>query len=264
MKLVDLNVSIKKDNNDEVIKFLKDTKADIITLQEVMRGIDKTVYDRYNNSKIIKDNLQEERRYSFYGALWVSDKHIKNGMVTKDFGGLAEQGNEIISKYPIIEASNNFFYKNYHIFKDTTDFRKTDHARAVLNTKVEIGNKKLRILNIHGIWNEGKVGDERTKKQCEYILSLVEDNKVPTIVVGDFNLHPESESIQLLNKKLTNLIEKYNIKTTRPTVKDGLDVGDSVDDYIFVNDKIKVNSFEVKQNKVSDHYPLILDFEIID
>lgn len=84
MKLVDLNVSIKKDNNDEVIKFLKDAKADIITLQEVMRGIDKTVYDRYNNSKIIKDNLQEECRYSFYGALWVSDKHIKNGMVTKD------------------------------------------------------------------------------------------------------------------------------------------------------------------------------------
>ena len=87
---------------------------------------------------------------------------------------------------------------------------------------------------------------------------------MPTIVVGDFNLHPESESIQLLNKKLTNLIEKYNIKTTRPTVKDGLDVGDSVDEYIFVNDKIKVNSFEVKQNKVSDHYPVILDFEIID
>lgn len=49
-----------------------------------MRGIDKTVYDRYNNSKIIKDNLQEECRYSFYGVLWVSDKHIKKGIVTKD------------------------------------------------------------------------------------------------------------------------------------------------------------------------------------
>ena len=68
----------------EAVRFLKDSKADIITLQEVMRGMDKTVYDRYNNSKIIKDNLQEECRYSFYGALWVSDKHIKKGIVTKD------------------------------------------------------------------------------------------------------------------------------------------------------------------------------------
>ena len=59
-------------------------------------------------------------------------------------------------------------------------------------------------------------------------------------------------------------IEKYNIKSTRPTVKDGLDVGNSVDDYIFVNDKIKVNNFKVKQTDASDHYPLILDFELID
>ena len=33
---------------------------------------------------------------------------------------------------------------------------------------------------------------------------------------------------------------------------------------IFNGDDVKVNSVEVKQNKVSDHYPLILDFEIID
>ena len=93
---------------------------------------------------------------------------------------------------------------------------------------------------------------------------MIEDHTIPTIIVGDFNLNPQSKSIEILNKKLTNLIEKYNIKSTRPTVKDGLDVGGRVDDYIFVNDKIKVNNFEVKQIDVSDHYPLILDFELID
>lgn len=264
MRLVDLNVAIKLDNNEKVIDFLKNTESDIITLQESMRGIDNTVYDRYNNSKLIKEAVKNTHKYDFYGALWVSDKHIKNGVVTKDFGGMAEQGNEIISRYPIIEASNNFFHKNYQIFRDTTAFRKTDHARAVVVAIVEINNQKLRLLNIHGIWNEGKIGDERTIKECEYLLSLIEDNTIPTIVVGDFNLNPQSKSIKILNKKLTNLIEKYNIKSTRPTVKDGLDVGNSVDDYIFVNDKIKVNNFEVKQTDASDHYPLILDFELID
>ena len=257
MRLVDLNVSIKLDNNEKVIDFLKNTKSDIVTLQEVMRGIEETVYDRYNNSKIIKESLKDTHHHSFFGPLWVADKHIKNGTITKDFGGMAEQGNEIISKYPIIEASNQFFYKNYQIFRDTTDFRKTDHARAVIVAILEINNQKLRLLNIHGIWNEGKIGDERTIKECEYLLSLIEDNTIPTIVVGDFNLNPQSKSIEILNKKLTNLIEKYNIKSTRPTVKDGLDVGNSVDDYI-------VNNFEVKQTDASDHYPLILDFEIID
>ena len=264
MRLVDLNVSIKLHNNEKVIDFLKNTKSDIVTLQEVMRGIEETVYDRYNNSKIIKESLKDTHHHSFFGPLWVADKHIKNGTITKDFGGMAEQGNEIISKYPIIEASNQFFYKKYQIFRDTTDFRKTDHARAVIVAILEINNQKLRLLNIHGIWNEGKIGDERTIKECEYLLSLIEDNTIPSIIVGDFNLDPQSKSIKILNKKLTNLIEKYNIKSTRPTVKDGLDVGNSVDDYIFVNDKIKVNNFEVKQTDASDHYPLILDFEIID
>ena len=264
MRLVDLNIGIKLDNNDKVISFLKEKNADIITLQEVMRGIEETVYDRYNNSKIIKESLKDTHHHSFFGPLWVADKHIKNGTITKDFGGMAEQGNEIISRYPIIEASNHFFHKNYQIFRDTTDFRKTDHARAVVVAIVEINNQKLRLLNIHGIWNEGKIGDERTIKECEYLLSLIEDHTIPTIIVGDFNLNPQSKSIEILNKKLTNLIEKYNIKSTRPTVKDGLDVGGRVDDYIFVNDKIKVNNFEVKQIDVSDHYPLILDFELID
>lgn len=264
MRLVDLNIGIKLDNNDKVISFLKEKNADIITLQEVMRGIEETVYDRYNNSKIIKESLKDTHHHSFFGPLWVADKHIKNGTITKDFGGMAEQGNEIISRYPIIEASNHFFHKNYQIFIDTTDFRKTDHARAVVVAIVEINNQKLRLLNIHGIWNEGKIGDERTIKECEYLLSLIEDNTIPTIIVGDFNLDPQSKSIKILNKKLTNLIEKYNIKSTRPTVKDGLDVGNCIDDYIFVNDKIKVNNFEVKQTDASDHYPLILDFELID
>lgn len=264
MRLVDLNIGIKLDNNDKVISFLKEKNADIITLQEVMRGIEETVYDRYNNSKIIKESLKDTHHHSFFGPLWVADKHIKNGTITKDFGGMAEQGNEIISKFPIVEASNQFFYKSYQIYKDTTEFKKTDHARAVELTILEINNKKLQLLNINGIWNEGKVGDERTKKECEYLLSLVEKNTVPTIVVGDFNLNPQSESIQLLNKKFTNLIEKYNIPSTRPQVKDGLEVGNKIDDYIFINDKIKVNNFEVEVTEVSDHYPLILDFEIID
>ena len=264
MRWVDLNVSIKLDNNEKVIDFLKNTKSDIVTLQEVMRGIEETVYDRYNNSKIIKESLKDTHHHSFFGPLWVADKHIKNGTITKDFGGMAEQGNEIIAKYPIVEASNHFFHKNYEIFKDTKDFKKTDHARAVIVATLEINNKKLQLLNIHGIWNEGKVGDERTKKECEYLLSLVEKNTIPTIIVGDFNLTPQSESIQILNKKLTNLIEKYNISSTRPQIRNGLEIGNKIDDYIFVNDKIKVNNFEVEVTDVSDHYPLILDFEIID
>lgn len=264
MRLIDLNIGIKLDNNDEVIKLLKEMDADIITLQEVTRGLDNSVFDRYNNSNIIKKNLSNLYQNSFFGALWCAKFHMKKGVITKDFGGLIEQGNEIITKYKIIDAENIFFYKNYAPFVDTTNFRQEDHPRALEKIILEINGQKLQIINLHGIWSEGKKGDFRTLKECEFICKIAKANLLPTIVVGDFNLSSESESIQLMNKHLNNLIKMYNIKTTRPRVKDGLDTGNNVDDYIFINDKIKVNKFEIIKSEVSDHYPLILDFEIIN
>lgn len=263
MKLLNLNVGIKLDNNEKVVSLLKNIDSDIITLQEVTRGIDNHVYDRYNNSKIIKDQLKKYQ-YSFFGALWCAERHIKNGVVSKEFGGMIEQGNEVISKYPIIEAENIFFYKNYAIFDDVTNFRKTDHPRALERVILDIDNGQVQIINIHGIWNEGKQGDERTINQCEFILEEALKRNMPTIITGDFNLNPSSESIRIINENFINLIDVYGINTTRPIVNDGFERGNSVDDYIFVNDMIKINGFEVLKTDVFDHYPLILDFDIID
>lgn len=67
----------------------------------------------------------------------------------------------------------------------------------------------------------------------------------------------------MLNQEFRNLIAEFDIISTRPDFDDGRDVGNNVVDYIFVNDKIKVKNFEVLDSKISDHLPLILDFEII-
>jgi endonuclease/exonuclease/phosphatase family metal-dependent hydrolase len=67
----------------------------------------------------------------------------------------------------------------------------------------------------------------------------------------------------MIEKDFRNLIKEYNIKSTRPDFKDHLDEWNNVVDYIFVDDKIKVNNFEVINTDISDHLPLILDFEIV-
>ena len=259
LKLLNLNVGIKIDNNKEVIKLLNNDEYDIITLQESMRKIDNSVFDKYNNSNIIKSQINLKN--TFFGPLWVADHHEKNNKITKDFGGLAEQGNEIFTKYPIIKASNIFYYKEYSIFVDTTNFRQEDHPRAFIDMIINVNGKELQIINVHGIWNKDKVGDKRTISQSEIILAHIRKH-IPCIVVGDFNLLPNTESIDILNKNMINLIDKYGIKSTRPVFDDGLDKGNLVCDYIFVNDKIKVNDFQVLNNNASDHLPLLLDFEI--
>lgn len=50
--------------------------------------------------------------------------------------------------------------------------------------------------------------------------------------------------------------------TTRPDFNDTLETGNSIVDYVFVNDQIKVKDFKVIQTNISDHFPLLLEFEL--
>lgn len=258
MKLLNLNICIKMDNTKEVIEFLKEENADIVTIQEAMHGENKCFPMYKSENELIK--LSSYPNHAF-APLFIAEGITKNGEVTRDFGGKAEQGSLLLSKYTIKEHANEFYYNEYRYEYDATNFRKEDWCRSIQNAILEIDGKELQIINVHGIWNEGKVGDERTIAQSEFILSKVRDD-IPCIVVGDFNLLPETESIQILNSKLHNLINDYKIVSTRPHFDDGLDKGNFVCDYIFVNDFVRVNHLEVMNSRVSDHLPLLLDFEI--
>ncbi|MDD2487592.1 MAG: endonuclease/exonuclease/phosphatase family protein [Candidatus Gracilibacteria bacterium] len=263
MKLIGLNIGIKIDNNKAIADFLIEENPDIICLQEVLRNFNENVFESYKSQESLVKSIGKSYDYSFFGPLWVADSFSKNGELYRDFGGKVEQGNEIISKFPISKAENKFFHRNYELFNDTTDWENTDHGRALQIVEFNIGGKRLQVLNLHGIWTRDKMGDERTIKEFRYILESAKKNDIATIITGDFNLLPETESIKVLESEFKNLIKVYGIKSTRPDFKDNLDTGNNVVDYIFVNDKIRVNDFSVIRNNISDHLPLVLDFDII-
>ena len=259
MKLFDLNIGIKIDNTKQVLNLVKEEKPDICVFQEAMNAVDDTCYESYKSKNYIEKI--EGYKYSRFAPLFIADKITVNGEVYKDFGGKAEQGTLIISKYKIKEHYNQFYYNDYKYEYDATHFKEKDWCRSIQNTILEIDGKEVQRINVHGLWNKDKVGDERTIKQSLFILDHIRDD-IPVIVAGDFNLLPNTESIEILNRRLINLIDKYNIKTTRPKFRDGLDIGDVICDYIFVNDLVKVNNLIVIKSDVSDHLPIVLDFDI--
>ena len=67
----------------------------------------------YKSQKDIKEIIGENLQYSFFGPQWIADAMRKNGKMHRDFNGFVEQGNEIISKFPILNATNEFYHKNY-------------------------------------------------------------------------------------------------------------------------------------------------------
>lgn len=263
MKLISFNIGIKIHNSKEIGEFINSEEPDVVALQEIMRHLDDSVFEMYKSKTEIEKVISEKLPYSFFGPLWITNKMKMNGKIHRDFNGFVEQGNQIISRFPIKKATNEFFYQNYSLITDWSDFHTMDHPRAVQVMELDVNGKRLQVLNVHGTYTKDKKDNERTIKQCQHILNSAKKH-LPTIIVGDFNLLPNTKSIELLDKEYFNLIKLYYIKTTRPDFQDEHDTGNNVVDYIFVNNKIKVRDFKVINTSISDHLPLVLDFEIMD
>lgn len=256
MKLLNLNVCVKLDNTNNIINLINQEQPNICAFQEVMNSVDESCFEIYKS----KNRFISLTEYSFnkFAPLFIANNVTKNGTIIRDFGGKAEQGTLLLSKYEIKEHYNQFYYNEYKYEYDATNFREKDWCRSIQNAIIDINGNELQIINVHGIWNKDKTGDERTIYQSEFILSKIRYD-IPCIIVGDFNLLPDTQSIKMINEKMRNLIEEYNIKSTRP---DELNKGNQVCDYIFVNDKIKVNNFKTINSNISDHLPLLLEFDI--
>lgn len=119
--------------------------------------------------------------------------------------------------------------------------------------------KEYTIGNLHGIWRKGGKDDSPSRiSQSDQINDFFNKMNSGKILVGDFNLNPDTESIKILEKNMTNLIKQYNIPTTRNKFYPGWE---KFADYTFVSN-IEVLNFQVPNIEISDHLPMILEFEL--
>ena len=264
MKILSLNVGIKIDNTKQIIEFLQKEDADIVCLQEVAKPEEQTVKKLFKAKPAIDKALGGRYPNLFFGDVFESRGYNLKGRVEMDFGGLIKQGNYILSKFPFETAHNIFYYKSHTLMVDWSDWEQEDTGRSLQQGIIQLNDKKkLQVINLHGIWTRDKRGDERTINQSKAILEIASKYQdLPTIILGDVNLLPETKSVALLSQNYTNLISKFGIKTTRPSFKDNIDEGGQIVDYVFVNDKIQVKDFKVFDTDISDHLPLILTFEV--
>ena len=265
MKLVSLNVALFERNNAKLADFLKNQNADILSLQEVVKKIDHGVDLDFVSKDVIDESSLNLKQF-FFAPIWVLSKFEKTNFHGKehfvfDLGGKVEFGNYIKSKYKILKGQNVFVQNHFTYVTDWSKWPEEDY-RAVQVVDLDIGGKKIRLLNYHGIWSKDKMETDKTKRACEIIKSLALEVDYPSIITGDFNLFPNTESISLFKPELISLIDQYNINTTRPATNELSDKQRNAVDYIFISHGIKVNNFEIIQSDVSDHLPLVLDFEI--
>lgn len=128
---------------------------------------------------------------------------------------------------------------------------------------IDINGKLLTIANLHGTSFPGsKLDTLQRLEQSQKVLDFLNIKVGAKVLTGDFNLLPPTKSIQIFEKELRNLISEYKIERTRSDLNPYAIREDFQKhaDYTFVSKDLKVKNFEVPNLKISDHLPMILEF----
>lgn len=266
-RLLSLNVSIFDENNEKLTRFFREITPDTICLQETTRKVEESAIDSFISKSAI-DKATPELTYAFYAPNWaLKDFRQKNfhgkKIFNHDFGGVIEYGNYVRSRFEIIGGKSIFIQEHFSYLTDWELIAKHpgEEPRMVQIVDLKISNvQRLRILNYHGIWSKDKKDTKRTISACQKIVHLAQEVNYPSLICGDFNLFPDTESIKILKDNFHSLVDNFNIKFTRPKSHELNSAKRNVVDYIFVSNEIEIKKFEVMDSDVSDHLPLVLDF----
>lgn len=245
MKLLQLNVWGGR--LDHLIgDLIEAEKPDIICLQEAISFSDGTRTGLF----ITVENIQKEYSYPYIA--------FEPTFTFNYMRGTAKFGNCIISRFPIVKNNGVFTHlehiDNFHWGEHSSNMRNFVHA------VIETPDRKLcNIITHHGYWiPEHKRGNDETKAHVKLIVDYSQKLDGPIIITGDFNLAPDSESIQQVDTVFTNLCAKHKVTTTR----NELTYKTETCDYIFINDQVTEKNFRLSDKVVSDHKALFLDFEV--
>jgi endonuclease/exonuclease/phosphatase family metal-dependent hydrolase len=243
VKLVQLNLWGGR-LETSIKQFLEEEQADILCLQEAIS------YPGESGMFVSIENIQAITKLEFAA---VAPKFSFNFM-----DGVARFSNCILSRYPI-KHSDIVFTGLEHLEDFSFNHHSHVDARNFVHTTLEINNKRMNVLTHHGHHIPGhKDGDTETMKQMSILGHYLDKLSGPIILTGDFNLAPHSDSLEQINRRLTNLSLEHRLKTTRTS----LTYKTEVCDYIFVNEDVKVNGFRASDDLVSDHKALILEFSV--
>lgn len=231
----------------QITELIDEQKPDFITAQEIYRGGDTVLAPE--NMFELYERIAE--RYPFHSFSAVNALKIARGK--------AEMGTAIFSQYPIIEQSSFFTHGEY--VDGISVGNDVHNSRTLQSALLDVNGKKLHILTHHGHWVPNAYGDaesiQRMQSIAQYIQTLNQDT--PLIFAGDFNVVPESPAMRPLDGLLKDVIASYAIKTTLSSIKN---LDNIVCDHVMVNEAINVENLYTRDEIVSDHTPLILDFNL--
>jgi endonuclease/exonuclease/phosphatase family metal-dependent hydrolase len=135
-------------------------------------------------------------------------------------------------------------------------------ARKLQHVTVALNGRDVTIANFHGMFVNGPKTDlpERLA-QSRHIRAWLDGIMGPKMIIGDFNLLPDTQSLAILEQGMRNLNKEAGTLPTRTRLYRHFDnpAEPNFADYALVSPDIDVRAFAVLPDAVSDHAPLFVE-----
>lgn len=249
---------------ESLAEWLPHSGAEVLCLQEVTRTPGLAGWTHFDDGERAlpqRANLFDDVRGAMprHQAMFLTSDSGPvidgNGRVHRQDFGLATLIDE---RVPIIGQEATFVHGSFvdHSQWTISDRPRTAHAVRLVD---RAGKRTVTVVHLHGMRDpEGKGDTPLRRAQAERLVRLVTRVRAPgdlTVVCGDLNLLPHSETFDLLGAiGMVDLVGKADTRTSRYTkaVRHA--------NYLLVSDPDAVKTLEVLAvPEVSDHRPLVLD-----
>jgi endonuclease/exonuclease/phosphatase family metal-dependent hydrolase len=261
MRLVTLNIWEGRCGRD-VVDFLSEEskRTDVLCLQEVFRPVSSTDV----SAKISSGDLAIDAFGDLKSKLAGFEGRFDAAMQGEDSPPWRAQ-EQALRGLAIFhrKQANAVDGGNIFVFGDMNQPRDGIAARNLQYVRICNGNKQFLICNFHGLHIPGCKGDSVHRiKQSQNIIRFLARRRQrgeKVILCGDFNVHPNTEAMQMLEASgLRNPNRKLHFKSTRTRLR-GTKPMDAPD-YVLISSGIVAQKFEIMPAVVSDHAPLSLVF----
>jgi endonuclease/exonuclease/phosphatase family metal-dependent hydrolase len=156
----------------------------------------------------------------------------------------------------VVEEGAVSIYENLNWKNDSSD--RGNHSRILQYIKIQTPDGPLLVVHVHGLWKlgAGKADLPERIEQSKRIAQFLSKYNEKKVLIGDFNLDPDTESLAIVEQGMRNLIKEYKITSTRTRFyeKEG-----KFADYALVTPDVAVKDFKVLPDEVSDHAALYLE-----
>ena len=254
MKFISLNIWDARVFEPLMDFFGHNQEIDIFCLQEVFNGNE---IGFFRDRKRINGFLEIQNKLPNHQGYFVNTELLDD---------IPERGIKVPYGLAIFMKKDIKVLSHHHdiIFGDahrSLDHDAKTHKRVIQTVCINENNRPIAISNVHGLWNgQGKTDTPDRIEQSNKIKTHIKKFNYPIILAGDFNLLPDTQSLGIIREGMRDLIKEYNITSTRSKLYNKHEKPVLYADYIFTSSEIEINDFNILSDVVSDHLPLLLDF----